>query len=98
MSSMTEIQKEKYRTAARERKRKSHEKIKAQKKLTFFRNSFFLFQTKSRAKCTKLQVVSKQVYVREVYGGTSQLIRGYGKSCQHITHSTREFESDKKTF
>ena len=74
MSSMTEIQKEKYRAAARERKRKSHEKIKAQKKLTFFRNSFFLFQTKSSAKCTKLKVASKQVYVREVHRATSELI------------------------
>ena len=41
---MTEIQKEKYRAAARERKRKSHEKIRAQKKLTFFRNLFFSFK------------------------------------------------------
>ena len=41
---MTEIQKEKYRAAARERKRKSHVKITDQKKLTLFRNSFFRFK------------------------------------------------------
>ena len=87
---MTVIQKEEFRALARERKRKSHEREKkkkrAQKKLTLFRNSFFKFQTESRAKYTKVQVVLKQVYVGEVY---EEHQKSYGKSCLHIAHSSK---------
>ena len=62
---MTEIQKEKYSCSKRKKKKELGEK-RAQKKLTFFRNSFFVSK-ESRAKYTKLQVVSKQVYLREVH-------------------------------
>ena len=57
-SSMTEIQKEEFRVAARERKR-LFEKKRAQKKVYFLQEVIFLFQTESRAKYAKLQVVSK---------------------------------------
>ena len=48
---MTVILKEEFRAMARERKRKSHERNKkAQKKLTFFRNSFFHFKQNQEQK------------------------------------------------
>ena len=64
---MTEIQREEFRAAARERKRKNHEKKKSSKKAYFLQELIFSFQTESRTKYTKLQVVSKQVYVGEIY-------------------------------
>ena len=59
---MTEIQKEEYRAAARERKR-AVKKKKNSEKAYFLQELIFLFQTESRAKYIKLQVVSKQVYI-----------------------------------
>ena len=64
---MTEIQKEEYRVPAIERNRKSHEEKKSSEKACFLQVLIFLFQTESRAKYTKFQVVSKQMYVGEVY-------------------------------
>ena len=46
----------------------------------------FSFQTESRGKYPKRQVVSNQVYVREIYE-EHQVILGYSKSHQHIAHS-----------
>ena len=69
-------------------------KKRAQKKLTLFRNSFFKFQTESRAKYTKVQVVLKQVYVGEVY---EEHQKSYGKSCQHIAHSSKRIWVWKKS-
>ena len=72
--------------SARERKRKSHERNKkAQKKLIYFlQELIFSFQTESRAKNAKLQVVLK--HVGEVY---EEHQKSYGKLHQHISHLSK---------
>ena len=61
---MTDIWKD-YRAAAGESKKSIRKKSSV--KAYFLQELIFLFETESRAKHTKLKVVSKQVYIAEFY-------------------------------
>ena len=63
--SNSELQQEK------EKERAMREKKRNSEKTYYFQEFIFSFQTESRAKYTKLQVVLKQVYVGEVYKNMS---------------------------
>ena len=91
----SEERKTEFNDSISERKIQSFSKRKEKKAMTekknpekayFLQELIFSFQTKSRAKYTKVQVVLKQVYVGEVY---EEQQKSYGKSSQHIAHSSK---------
>ena len=92
---MTETQKE-YRTAWRERKKANENELR---KSLLSSGTHFLFQTESRTKYTKLQVLSKQVYIGEVdkeYQKSLKAMANHVSTFWHIqqSYSKRILEID----
>ena len=87
---MKEIQIGEFGAEARERKRKLWEKKGSLQQL------IFSFQTESRAKYTKLQVFSKQVYVEEVYEEHQKSFEAMVNHVNTLHIQAREFEPNRK--
>ena len=83
---MTEIQKEEFRVAARERKR-LFEKKELKKKFTFFRKSFFCFKQNQEQNMQNFKLFQSKRTLEKLMRSTRSQ---YRLSHQYIAHSSNE--------
>ena len=95
---MAENQKRIILSCSKRKKKKKPWEIKSSEKAYFHQEHIFHFKQNQEQNIQNFQVVSKQVYVGEIYYEHQKLFETMTNHVNTLHIQAREFESDKRTF